>query len=53
MTFQTTLRGLTWAFKWGERPKSGMVYGTNEPVLACSRRSDSAERCKVKGSAKK
>ena len=33
MTFQTTLRGgLTWAFKWGERPKSGMVYGTNEPV---------------------
>ena len=32
MTFQTTLRGLTWAFKWGERPKSGMVYSTNEPV---------------------
>ena len=32
MTFQTTLRGLTWAYKWGERPKSSMVYGTNEPV---------------------
>ena len=32
MTFQTTLRGLTWAFKWVETPKSSMVYGTNEPV---------------------
>ena len=32
MTFQTTLRGLTWAYKWGERPNSSMVYGTNEQV---------------------
>ena len=38
MTFQTTLRGLTWAFKCGERPKSSMVYGTNELVQVLTRK---------------